>query len=279
MFRIKSCFTVFMLILVTGLYAQDFDYPRPSPSSSVMQVVGLTEVTIEYSSPGVKGRKIWDGLVPYDKVWRTGANAATKITFSTDVKIDGKELKAGSYSLFTVPGNESWKIMFNSRTNIGGTDYKAEADVLTTSARPSAGPMMERMTFLITDNDNKSANIVMAWEKLRIAFKMETNTAEMVVKGAEAEVGRSWRASFDAASYFLSQDMELEKAHEYAVLSTSINEMYWNMRTRAQIEAKLGKKKEAMKTMKAALAHGEKMENKPFDFDRMTAMLDEWKGE
>ena len=279
MLKNQKWITMFMVMLMAGLYAQDFSYPRPSPTSSVMQVVGMTEVSIEYSSPGVKGREIWGGLVPYDKVWRTGANAATEITFSTDVKINGQDLKAGTYSVFTVPGESEWKVMLNSRTGIGGTDYKAEADVVSTTAKPSEAPMRERMTFLIEDNDNNSANIVLHWEKVRVSLKMETATVDMVTKGAEAQVNRSWQASFNAANYFMNNDMDMNKALEYASLSTRINESYWNMRTKAQIEAKLGKKKDAMKTMKAALALGEKMENKPFDYDRMMAMFDEWKGE
>jgi hypothetical protein len=269
----------FVIFFTRSAVSEEFEYPRPSPSSRVMQVVGITKVSIEYFSPGVKGREIWGGLVPYDKVWRTGANAATQISFSTDVKINGQDLKAGNYSLFTLPGESEWSVMFNSRTNIGGNDYKQEADVLKVMVKPETGEFRERMTFLIENNTNEAADIVLHWEKLRLILRMEVNTEELVIKGAEQEVDQSWGPSFQAANYYLSNDMNLEKALEYASLSTLIKETYWNMRTKAQLEAKLGKKNDAVKTMAQAVELGSKMENAPFDFDRMKGLLAEWQGE
>lgn len=264
--------------LTGSAFSQEFKYPQPSPASSVMQVVGITEVSITYSSPGVKGRTIWGELVPYNKVWRTGANAATEISFSTDVKINGQALAAGTYSLFTLPGESEWGVMFNSRKGIGGTDYKAEADVLKLQVNPEAGDFSERMTFLIENNTNDAAAIVLHWEKLRLVLKMEVNTDELVMKGAEKEVARSWRPSYQAANHFLSNDMDMEKGLEYATISTSVKKLYWNTRIKAQLEAKLGKKDAAIKTMTHAIELGKEMENKPFDFERMQGLLAEWQG-
>lgn len=264
--------------LTESAFSQQLEYPRPSPASSVMQVVGITEVSIEYSSPGVKGRSIWGDLVPYNEVWRTGANAATEISFSTDVKINGQELAAGTYSLFTLPGESEWGVMFNSRTDIGGTDYKEEADALKVKVKPQVGEFRERMTFLIENNTNDAADIVLHWEKLRLVLKMEVNTDELVMKRAEEEVAQSWRPSLQAASYCLGNNMSLEKGLEWASLSTSIKETYWNTRVRAQLEAKLGKKDAAIKSMSQAIELGKSMENEPFDFDRMQELLAEWQG-
>ena len=269
------CVTFF---LTGSTFSQSLEYPRPSPASSVMQVVGLTEVSIEYSSPGVKGRKIWGGLVPYGEVWRTGANASTEISFSTDVKINGQDLVAGTYSLFTLPTESEWGVMFNSRTEIAGTDYKAEADVLKVQVKPEAGPFRERMTFLIENNTSDTAGIVLHWEKLRLVLAMEVDTGGLVMKAAAEEVEESWLPSHRAASYCLSKDINLVKGLEYASLSTSIKEVYSNTRVKAQLQAKLGQKAGAVKSMSRAIELGEAMENKPFDFDRMQGFLAEWQG-
>jgi len=271
-------FICVFLFLSQGIFAQQLEYPRPSPTSSIMQVVGITEVTVKYSSPGVKGRTIWGDLVPFNEVWRTGANAATEISFSTDVKINGQSLEAGTYSLFTLPGEKEWGVMYNSRTDIGGTDYKAESDVLKLKVKPQTGEFSERMTFLIENNTNKSADIVLHWEKLRLVLKMEVNTEEMVMEAAAKEVDRSWQPSFRAANYCLSNNVDLNQGLEYATLSTSIKALYWNVRIKAQLEAKLGQKDAAVKTMSKAIELGKAMENAPFDFDRMQELLAEWQG-
>jgi Protein of unknown function (DUF2911) len=268
-----------VLFLTKPIISQTFEYPLPSPTSSVMQVVGITKVSVEYSSPGVKGRTIWGELVPYNKVWRTGANMATEISFSTDVKINGKDLAAGTYSLFTIPGESEWKVMFNSKTDIGGGSYDKRTDILTVQTKPEFGELRERMTFLIENNNNEAADIVLHWEKMRLVFKMEVNTKKLVVKGAAKEVVDSWTFSFNAASYHLNEDIDLEKGLEYAALSTSINEVYWNLRIKAQLEAKLSKKEDAIKSMLRAIELGSAMENTPFDFDRMKGILAEWQSE
>lgn len=262
--------------LSQSIYAQELEYPRPSPNSSVMQVVGITEVSVKYSSPGVKGRTIWGKLVPFNEVWRTGANAATEITFSTAVKINGQDLAAGTYSLFTLPGEKEWSVIFNSRTEISGTDYKPEADVLKVKVKPQSGEFRERMVFLIENNTNKTADIVLHWEKLCIVLKVAVNTEELVMNAAAKEVEQSWQISFRAANYCLNNNVDLKKGLEYATLSTSVKEMYWNTRVKAQLEAKLGNKKAALKTMSQALNLGKSMDNAPFDFERMQGLLAEW---
>ena len=266
-----------MLAFTATIKSQSLNYPQPSPSSSVMQVVGITEVSVEYSSPGVKGRTIWGDLVPYDKVWRTGANMATEISFSTDVKIIGSDLAAGDYSLWTIPGDTEWSVMFNSKTNISGGAYDKANDVLTLKVKPETGEFRERMTFLIENNTNDAADIVLHWEKLRVVLKMEVSTQQMVVKEAAKEVEETWSKSFNDTNYHLGENIDLEKGLDYAVISTTIKEVYWNLRVKAQLEAKLDKKDAAIKTMTKAIELGNAMDNAPFDFERMKKMLAEWK--
>lgn len=273
----KSILVVLLVLSFVTVSLAQLDLPRPSPNSSVMQYVGITKVKITYSSPGVKGRKIWGGLVPYDKVWRTGANNATEMHFSTDVKINGQSLPAGKYSFFTIPGDTEWTVIFNSRTDIEGLDYQWDADVLKLKVRPETGGFRERMTFLIENNTNDGADIVLQWEKLRLVLKMEVATNEMIMKNAEKEIGDTWETPYRAANYCLQQDINLDKAMEWVNLSISLKETYWNTKVKAQLQAKAGKKNEAIKTMTKAIAMGEKMENEPFDFSAMKKMLDEWK--
>jgi hypothetical protein len=265
-----------VLCLVTAGLAQ-LDLPMPSPNSSVSQNVGITKVEITYSSPGVKGRTIWGGLVPYGKVWRTGANSATEMHFSTDVKINGQDLPAGEYSFFTIPGESEWTVIFNSRTHISGTDYQEDADTLKLKVKPETGEFRERMTFLIENNTNNSADIVLHWEKLRLVLKMEVNTNEMIMANAEKEIGDTWETPYRAANYLLGQNSNLDKATKWINLSISLKETYWNLKVKAQLEAKANKNKDAVTTMTKAIGMGEKMENAPFDFDAMKKMLEEWK--
>src|SRR6476659_3580953 len=141
-----------------AVLAQQVDFPRPSPNASVSQMVGITEITLHYSRPGVKNRKIWGGLVPYGEVWRTGANENTTISFSTPVKIDGHELAAGTYGLQTIPTASDWTVIFSKDAELWGAfDYKQEHDALRIQATPRPADMQERMSFDFTDLTDTSS--------------------------------------------------------------------------------------------------------------------------
>ena len=145
---------------------------QPSPAASVKQQVGVTEVTVEYSSPGVKKRKIWGELVAFDKPWRTGANSSTKVTFSKDVTVGGKPVAAGTYSLLTIPGAKSWTVILNKNTGIGGSmdKYKQEEDVARVTVTPKSVPARERLTFIFSDVTDDSATLDLEWEKVRVSI-------------------------------------------------------------------------------------------------------------
>jgi hypothetical protein len=147
---------------------------RISPKAEVMQQVGFTDIEISYGRPGVKGRVIWGKLVPYDAVWRAGANEATKFTFSTDVYIEGKLLKKGSYSFFTIPGKKEWTIIFNKVADQWGAfEYNESQDALRFKVKPEKGNMQEWLAYTITKTSDNTAVISLEWEKLRIPFKVE----------------------------------------------------------------------------------------------------------
>lgn len=147
---------------------------RISPKAGVMQTVGFTEVRIDYSRPGVKKREIWGKLVPYDAVWRAGANEATKITFSTDVTIEGKKLKKGSYSLFAIPGKNDWTIIFNKVADQWGAfEYNESEDALRVKVKTEKAIWQEWLSYTINKASDTSAVIRLEWEKIKVPFKVE----------------------------------------------------------------------------------------------------------
>lgn len=172
--------TAIMILLVIGFTSQSFaqDYlkkVRISPKAEIMQVVGLTQVDISYSRPGVKERKIWGGLVPYDKVWRAGADEATKITFSTDVKIEGKKLSAGSYSFFVIPNKKEWTMIFNKVADQWGAfTYNEAEDAIRLKIKPKTAEFEEWLKYEITKTGDYSANLCLHWEKLKVVLKLQT---------------------------------------------------------------------------------------------------------
>lgn len=156
--------------------AQNDKKVRISPKAAVIQTVGFTEVRIDYNRPGVKGREIWGGLVPFDLVWRAGANEATKFTFSTDVKINGKTLKAGSYSFFVVPTKDKWTLIFNKVADQWGAfEYNEAEDALRFDVTPDEGSMQEWLAYTITKTSINSAVIKLEWEKLNVPFTIEVS--------------------------------------------------------------------------------------------------------
>ena len=171
--------SLFILLLSSGfIFAQGEGEVRISPKAKVEQVVGFTTVTVDYSRPGVKGREIWGGLVPYNVVWRAGANEATKITFSDNVSINGKSLNAGSYSFFTIPTKDKWTIIFNRVADQWGAfEYNEEEDVLRLQVKPETNSdcWQEWLAYTITKTSDKSAIVRLEWEKLKIPFTVEVN--------------------------------------------------------------------------------------------------------
>ncbi len=266
------------IMLMTGNYltAQDFQTPRPSPDATVSQVVGITRITVDYSSPGVKGRPIWGDLVPYGKVWRTGANEVTSITFNTPVKVNGKKLDAGTYGIHMIPDKEEWEVIFSGDTKTDDPmDYDSSKDVLKIKVKPQENPFTERMTFTITDMDENSAMVNLLWEKLKLSFTVDSETQNLVLENAR-NLG-AWSDLNSAAAYCLQNNINLDEGFRWIQASVLINENYWNQRVKAQYLAKMGKKDEAIAVMEKAIDLGAKMDTPPFDFDNMKKKLDEWK--
>lgn len=236
------------LLLGPAALAQDVpDLPRPSPLARVEQRVGVTDFAVEYSSPGVKGRKIWGGLVPYDELWRTGANAATKLEVSHDFTFGDKSVPAGTYSLFTIPGKKSWTVILNSKADLPGTrGYEEKDDVARVTVETTTASMRERMTFLFSNTTDDSTRLDLEWEKLRVSVPIQVDTRQQVMANIEKALDSAWRPHFVSARWLLENDGDLTKAIEWVNTSIAIKPTWWNSWVKAQILAKQGKPAEAV---------------------------------
>lgn len=164
----------FSLIFASAADAQERgnDSPRVSPNASVSQTIGTTVVTVTYGRPGVRDREIFGGLVPYDEVWRTGANESTAITFSDNVMIEGEELTAGTYSFYTIPGMGEWSVIFNNNLS-WGTQYDPTMDQLRVSVQPDTGEFMEQMMIYFEDVEENSGHMVIHWDQIKVPVRIE----------------------------------------------------------------------------------------------------------
>lgn len=239
--------------------------PQPSPKSTLQQKVGLTDVTVTYSRPGVKGRKIFGNLVPFGKVWRTGANENTTVTFSHDVVIDGKTLKKGTYALYTKPNAGSWEVMFYTDTKNWGNpqEWDDSKVALTTKAQVIPMPVnVETFTITIDDITNNSALLGMLWEKAYVGVKFEVPTDKLVSAGIKKVMaGPSVADYFNSAVYYLNSGGDINKAKMWidkAVEMTEEKPRFWYIHQQALIYKaagdKAGAKKAAMRSLELAKA-------------------------
>lgn len=253
----KFSLMIAVALIATSAFAQQIRTPRPSPKATLTQTVGVTDITINYSRPGVKGRSIWGGLVPYDKVWRTGANEATTIAFSEDVTINGQKLPKGTYSLHTTPGQSSWKIHFNSVADQWGSySYDAAKDVVVVNATPEAAPHAEWLTFEVPEMTTDTAKIVIRWDKVAVPFTVDTGATARVMTQLRNALSPDWRAPYNAANFAFQNkgaatDQEIS---DWLDRSLSINQNISNLWLKAQYLQRLGKTAEAIKAGEEAIA-------------------------
>ena len=246
----KILFQIAFLVCVTTvtIFGQ-IKTPAASPSCKVIQTVGLTDVTIEYSRPSVKGRTIFGDLVPYDKIWRFGANQATKMSFSTDVNIGSQDLKKGTYAVLAKPTKSSWSIMFYPFEESGFGSYVDKSPAATAVAR--AVPMGEAVeSFMITlDNlrDN-GADLYILWDKTMAMLPLKVNARDMVQTNIDKVMaGPSAGDYYNAAGFYLNEGKDLATALEWMNKSIKMgNDRFWTQRRKSEILAGLGKYKEAI---------------------------------
>jgi len=238
------------IFIVTLVSAQtQLRIPRISQPAKISQTIGLSDVSISYHRPGVKGREIWGNVVKYDEVWRAGANEPTLITFSDDVTIDGKKLGAGTYRFVVIPSKTGdWALIFNTETKNWGTVYEAKYDSLKIMVKPEAASQEEWMSFSFTDLTPASARVVLAWEKIRLSFKFEIN----ILAKLQASVG-NWQLLNNAARFALDNKMYLEEGLAWVERSIALDKNARNLQTKAELLALTGKTDNAIATAEEAV--------------------------
>jgi hypothetical protein len=253
-------FTGFLVLAAAASPARaDLELPRPSPMAKVTQTIGLTDVTVEYSSPGVKNRKIWGDLVPYDKMWRTGANTATKISFSKDVTFAGKPVPAGTYALFTIPTKGAWTVILNKNPNQPGTaqDYKQDQDLLRVQLTPKPAPFRERLAFIFADMTDDKGTLELEWEKLRLSMPIGVGTAQQALANIDNTLNNTWRTYANAARYMLETKKDYDTGLKYIDQSLALKEDWYNLWFKAALLAAKGNYKDAVATGEKAQALGQ----------------------
>jgi tetratricopeptide (TPR) repeat protein len=254
------------LLIISGLLSfaiqAQITTPQPSPTATMHQKVGLTDVTIEYSRPSMRGRTIFGDLVPYDKIWRTGANMNSTISFSDDVTIADQTLKAGSYAIYTKPGASSWEVYFYTDTNNAGTPEKWDDSKVAAKAIAQVYPMpvdVESFTISLDNLSSKGATLGMIWEKVYVGVPFGVPTVEKAMKSIETVMsGPSANEYFAAASFYDDEGKDPQKAKEWIDKAVSMNkDAYWMLRRQSLIYAKLGDKKGAIDAARKSMAAAE----------------------
>jgi hypothetical protein len=252
--------------LAPGLQAQDakdakdakkIEFPQASPTASLEERVGVTGVSVEYSRPSMRERKIFGGLVPYGQVWRTGANAATKVTFSTDVKVGGAAVPAGSYALFTIPGEAEWTVILSKVVDgqWGSYAYNPKDDQARVRVKPVAlAEPLETMAISVQDMRAGKANLVIAWEKTKVPVEIDTDLVAKVKPQIEAAMaGSGEKPYFAAAMFYFENDLDMALAKEWIEAAAKKQpDAVWIVYRKGLILKKAGDKEGALAAAKQA---------------------------
>ncbi len=265
--------SIFMLILSNVSQAQNLNVPQASQKASVMQQIGLTDITISYHSPLVKGRTVWGTLVPYNEVWRAGANENTTITFSTDVMVEGKMLGAGTYGLHMIPTTGDWTIIFSKNsTSWGSFFYDKNEDALRITAKPiTMNESQEWLSYQFTDIQTASTVATLRWEKIKVPFKIECDVKEIVYKSMKDELrginGFTWQAPLQAARYCFNNNIHLDEAMTWVDKSIATQENFGNLMLKSKLLAQKGQAAEADALSKKALTLADEVQLNQYGYD------------
>jgi hypothetical protein len=244
--------------------------PQTSPKSVINQMVGLTEVEINYSRPGAKGRPVFGNLVPFGKLWRTGANENTTISFSDDVIIDGKTLKKGKYALYTVPRIESWDVIFYTTTDNWGLPQEfneANVALKTTVKEEALSKSVENLTITIGNLETNSATLEIAWENSSVALKFDVPTQKTAMASIEKVLsGPTANDYYAAANYLFQTNTDLPKSLVYINKSFEMSKEkpFWYLRLKSVIQARMGDKSGAIESAKLSLEAAEAAKNQDY---------------
>jgi len=250
----KTTVTFLFLLCSIVAFSQQIQMPQASPSAKISQRVGLTDVSVNYSRPSTKGRKIFGELVPYGQVWRTGANGATMISFSTNVKIQGQAVPAGDYALYSIPGKNEWTIILSSNKELwGAIGYDKTDDVLRFAAKPTKlNKKYETFEITFANMSDSGADLALKWENTGVDFRIETEVDPIVMADIKKYVidGGTTESSllYAAASYYYTNGKDLKQAYEWINESVESDPKYWTVHLKAKVEVELGKKSEALES-------------------------------
>ncbi|MCB0637483.1 MAG: DUF2911 domain-containing protein [Lewinella sp.] len=279
---------LFISALCMSLYAQELDLPRVSPAASTTFTVGMTDVTVRYSSPAVRGRTIWGDLVPYNQIWRAGANEATVITFNRDVLIEGQPLEAGSYSFFIIPRQDDrWVVVFNREPEQWGAySYDERMDALRLEvAVDTLCAQEERLHYYLSDNDLDAGTLCLRWDARQLCLDFSVPVLDQIerrlAESLEASpADQAWRRYAEVADFLRAYESFLPEALTYAIASTARDDHSWNWWLRAQIEGRLGDFQSATFSAERALEVGQANTNDPFYQNTrgvIEAQLSQWR--
>jgi hypothetical protein len=247
----KIMVTAFAVIMMHAAEAQNLNTPQPSPTQTVKQNFGLSFVELSYSRPGMKGRKIFGDLVPFGKVWRTGANQATTLNFGDEVTIGGVKIKAGKYGLLTIPEKKSWTIIISKQTDVTSpADYKQDMDVVRVEAKTdNLDAAVETFTIQFANIKPTSCDIQLMWDRTSVSLPVSTEVETKVMAQIDNLMNKDNRPYFSAAMYYMDNGKDLNQALSWFDKAAELQpKAFWVHHQRANCLAKLGKKDEAIAT-------------------------------
>ena len=269
--RIFGMTLFFAAAMMISLMAQEqIKTPQPSPLATITQQIGVMEVKVEYSRPGVKDRKIFGDLVPFNELWRTGANATTKFTFSDDVMIEGILVPAGDYGLYTIPGEEEWTIIFNKNLGWGTNRYDEKDDAARFTVKPvKHSGNVETFTIGFSNIRDNWAYVDLSWENTIVQFKIEFDVDSKVMAQIERIMANPERnlanLYYNAADYYYKNDKDLKQALAWVDKAIQMrSDAFWMVRLKSLIQAKTGDYKNAIKTAEQSKALAQKADNQQY---------------
>jgi hypothetical protein len=270
----KKLTTILCLLFTLSAFAQTtITLPKASPKGEVTQTIGLTDITVVYHSPSVKGRTVWGGLVPYDKVWRAGANENTTISFSHEVSINDKKVPAGIYGLHMIPGKDKWTVILSkNHTSWGSYFYKEEEDALRVEVTPKEHQHTEWLTYTFLEKSSNSATLSLLWEKLEIPIKIDVDVNAVVFANMKNELrsipGFTWEGYYAAADFCYKNSMETEQALKWINRAERFSNNNFNvMKLKSFLLVRSGKDEEAKKIMEKAIEFASEEELNTYGYD------------
>ncbi|WP_207435840.1 DUF2911 domain-containing protein [Sabulibacter ruber] len=273
LFSLKMVWAIALAVFLMGAEASaQIKMPSASPAATIKQTIGLTDVTVEYSRPSMKGRKIFGDLEAYGDIWRTGANASTKLTFSDEVMLEGNKVPAGQYALYTIPGEKEWTVIIHKNTKHwgdGGNDYKPEEDLVRFKVNAKKlSDKVETFTIGFADLTNNGGTMQIMWENTLVPVKITTDVDTRVMAQIQEKVVNGTNVTpglyAAAASYYADNNKDLKQALAWMKQANEKDPKFWTLHQQAKIQAKLNDYKGATATAQKSIELAKKENNSDY---------------